>query len=81
MLEVPLLDAAPLLQHRYPAPKLLECDQGDSQSRFLLARLNPSATHNQIPSYGSGGSGEVIMTDDVPLDVFVSHLTKLAVQS
>lgn len=49
---------------------------GGSQARFVLAKLNPSHTHNN-GQYGDGG--EVIFTDDVPLAVFVEHLSKLAV--
>ena len=47
--------------------------------RFLLARLNPSVSHNT----GSGGAlsatGEVLNTDDVSLQVFMDHLKGLAV--
>lgn len=46
------------------------------QARFLLAKLNPSATYNSSQSFG-----EVIMTDDVSLSVFYDHLKRLAVQS
>ena len=75
LLEQPLRDARTLLADRLPMPMLLECDQGGSQSRFVLARLNPSSTHN---TSGAGGS-EVIFTDDVSLEVFLEHLAKLAV--
>jgi hypothetical protein len=47
------------------------------QARFLLAKLNPSATYNT----SSAVSSEIIMTDDVSLQVFTDHLKKLAVQS
>jgi hypothetical protein len=47
------------------------------QARFLLAKLNPSATYNSAAAV----SGEVIMTDDVSLQVFTDHLKRLAVQS
>ena len=47
------------------------------QARFLLAKLNPSATYNTTQSMSS----EVIMTDDVSLQVFTEHLKRLAVQS
>ena len=45
------------------------------QARFLLAKLNPSATHNS-----AGPGQEVVFTDDVSLQVFLDHLAKLAVQ-
>lgn len=47
------------------------------QARFLLAKLNPSATYNSTQAMSS----EVIMTDDVSLQVFTEHLKRLAVQS
>lgn len=70
-------DAVALTDGRLPPPRLIVCDQNGSQARFLLAKLNPSVT------YASEGapSGEVIMTDDVSLDVFVDHLKALAVQA
>jgi hypothetical protein len=47
------------------------------QARFLLAKLNPSATYN---SDASLSGGDVIFTDDVSFDVFLDHLQRLAVQ-
>lgn len=49
------------------------------QARYLLAKLNPSATYNTAQNAVS--SSEVIMTDDVSLQVFTEHLKRLAVQS
>lgn len=47
------------------------------QARFLLAKLNPSATYNnEAPIPG----GDVIFTDDVSFEVFLDHLQRLAVQ-
>jgi len=74
LLAAPLADAEELLSDRLPVPRMLQCDQYGSQARFLLAKLNPSATHN---SNGSGG--DVIFTDDVSLSVFMEHLAKLSV--
>ena len=48
-----------------------------SQARFLLAKLNPSVTHNSTTGQGS----DFLFTDDVSLQVFMEHLKKLAVQS
>jgi protein transport protein SEC23 len=48
------------------------------QARYLLAKLNPSATYNTAQN---AISSEVIMTDDVSLQVFTEHLKRLAVQS
>lgn len=62
LLEAPVADAAELLADRYPIPMYVVCDQGGSQSRFLLSKLNPSNTHlsssNSNPNYlGSGYGG------------------------
>ena len=52
------------------------CAEGKSQSRFLMAKVNPSVTQN---SYDS--TCAPVLTDDVSLKVFLDHLMKLAVQS
>lgn len=49
------------------------------QARFLLAKLNPSATYNNAHETMNTGS-DVIFTDDVSLQIFVQHLQRLAVQ-
>ncbi|KAK9814088.1 hypothetical protein WJX72_000474 [[Myrmecia] bisecta] len=77
LLQLPMADAEALIQKRFPVPRLVDCDQNGSQARFLLAKLNPSATYNTSSSMSS----EVIMTDDVSLQVFTDHLKKLAVQA
>ena len=64
---------------RMPTAKVVACDQGGSQARFLLAKLNPSVTHATPPEASVGG--ELIFTEDVSLAVFVQHLSKLAVAS
>lgn len=76
LLEAPELDAGKLVAERVPPPRLIKCDQHSSQARFLLAKLNPSITHNS--TYGNGS--DVIFTDDLSLQVFIDHLQVLAVQ-
>ncbi|KAI3707701.1 hypothetical protein L6452_26330 [Arctium lappa] len=76
LLEAPEVEAEQLVAQRIPVPKLVRCEQHGSQARFLLAKLNPSATHKS--SYVDGS--EVIMTDDVSLQAFIEHLQELAVQ-
>ena len=78
LLLAPKEDAAALLQERFPVPMYVECDQYGSQARFLLAKLNPSVTHN---STQSGGASDFLFTDDVSLQVFMDHLKRLAVQT
>lgn len=78
LLQAPQEDAASIVRDRFPVPRLVDCDQHGSQARFLLAKLNPSATYN---SATSAPGGEVILTDDVSFQVFLEHLQRLAVQS
>eukprot|EP00271_Cylindrocystis_brebissonii_P003700 TRINITY_DN14953_c0_g1_i2.p1 TRINITY_DN14953_c0_g1~~TRINITY_DN14953_c0_g1_i2.p1 ORF type:complete len:764 (-),score=184.54 TRINITY_DN14953_c0_g1_i2:842-3133(-) len=77
LLEAPLADAQALVEERLPPPRLIVCEQHGSQARFLLAKLNPSITHNS----NNESSANVIFTDDVSLEVFTRHLQKLAVES
>lgn len=44
--QAPKQDAEAILKQRFPVPRLVDCDQNGSQARFLLAKLNPSATYN-----------------------------------
>ena len=68
-----------LLVDRLPIPRYIVCDQGGSQARFLLSKLNPSTTHMSASMYGSAqaGAGQPIFTDDVSLQVFMEHLKRL----
>ncbi|KIY72708.1 hypothetical protein CYLTODRAFT_417712 [Cylindrobasidium torrendii FP15055 ss-10] len=79
LLETPVVDAQELLTDRFPIPRYIVCDQGGSQARFLLSKLNPSTTHMSQSMYGSGAPGQAIFTDDVSLQVFMEHLKRLAV--
>ncbi|EFJ16499.1 hypothetical protein SELMODRAFT_155031 [Selaginella moellendorffii] len=74
LLQAPHTDAEAISKERFPVPRLVVCDQHGSQARFLLARLNPSATYNSAPA-----GAELIFTDDVSLQVFLEHLQRLAV--
>lgn len=76
LLKAPGDDALLILENRFPAPRLIFCDQHKSQARFLMAKLNPSVTHNHM----DGSQVQAIFTDDVSLKVFMDHLVKLAVQ-
>ena len=46
LLESPELDAQDLLAYRFPIPRYVVTEQGGSQARFLLSKVNPSQTHN-----------------------------------
>lgn len=79
LLQAPHDDAEVIIHERFPVPRLVVCDQHGSQARFLLAKLNPSATYNNMNEMAAGS--DVIFTDDVSLQVFFEHLQRLAVQS
>eukprot|EP01071_Lankesteria_metandrocarpae_P003093 Lankesteria_metandrocarpae@DN2755_c0_g1_i1.p1 len=89
LLQSPINDARDLMAQRFPIPKYIQTHAGGSQARFLLAKVNPSSTHNNQVTGGFGatdgvgvsGLGSVVITDDVSLSVFMQHLIKLAVQS
>ncbi|XP_077234856.1 sec23/Sec24 protein transport family protein [Tasmannia lanceolata] len=77
LLRAPRDDSDAIIKEHFPVPRLVICDQHGSQARFLLAKLNPSATYNSdTPPPG----GDVIFTDDVSFQVFLDHLQRLAVQ-
>ncbi|XP_023214410.1 protein transport protein Sec23A-like [Centruroides sculpturatus] len=48
LLQAPVSDAQEILQSRFPMPRYIDCDQGGSQARFLLSKVNPSITHNNM---------------------------------
>ncbi|PSS10069.1 Protein transport protein [Actinidia chinensis var. chinensis] len=76
-LQAPQDDANAIIKERFPVPRLVICDQHGSQARFLLAKLNPSATYNSdVPA----PEREILFTDDVSFEVFLDHLQRLAVQ-
>jgi len=77
LLVAPQADAQRIMDQRFPVPRFIVCDQHKSESRFVIAKLNPSITHNT----NDGSAGERIFTDDVSLRVFMEHLMKLSVQS
>lgn len=77
LLEEPKQDAAELLTDRYPLPRFIDTEEGGSQARFLYLKLNPSTTYNSTEM--AVLSGAIVYTDDVSLQVFVSHLQKLVV--
>ncbi|GMH00679.1 hypothetical protein Nepgr_002518 [Nepenthes gracilis] len=72
LLQAPQDDANALIKERFPVPRLVICDQHGSQARFLLAKLNPSATYNSNAPVIPGG--DILFTDDVSFDFFLDHL-------
>jgi protein transport protein SEC23 len=79
LLEAPQSDAQLIMDARFPVPRYIVCDQHKSEARFLMAKLNPTTTHNS--NLDGSSSGTQVYTDDVSLRVFMEHLMKLAVQT
>lgn len=79
LLEAPLQEALALLEDRFPLPRFIDTDEGASQARFLLSKLNPSNTHQNENGYGQNSA--VVLTDDVSLQTFMAHLQKIAVST
>jgi protein transport protein SEC23 len=79
LLKAPKADAENTMKDRYPFPRFIECIEGGSQSRFLMAKLNPSITQNTMGDVA--GAAPPVFTDDVSLKVFMEHLRRLSVTS
>ena len=65
ILQAPIYDAQEILQTRFPMPRYIDTEQGGSQARVLLFKVNPSQTHNMY--YYDPDGGTPVLTDDVPL--------------
>jgi len=77
LLKVPIIDAQRAMESRFPYPRFIECVEKGSQSRFLMAKLNPSITQSTM-AYGEG-SEPPVFTEDVSFKVFMQHLRRLSV--
>eukprot|EP01090_Pellita_catalonica_P015756 TRINITY_DN4330_c0_g1_i1.p1 TRINITY_DN4330_c0_g1~~TRINITY_DN4330_c0_g1_i1.p1 ORF type:complete len:757 (+),score=97.98 TRINITY_DN4330_c0_g1_i1:97-2367(+) len=77
MLAAPDEDAKAIMNGRIPLPVLINCVEGDSLSRHLIAVLDPDVTHTT--STMGPTTGQQVFTDDVNLTTFMQHLKKLAV--
>lgn len=76
LLQAPRTEAAELLVDRFPLPRFIDTDAGGSQARFLMSKLNPSNTHKTNQQYGEVVGSAVVLTDDVNLQSFMTHLQK-----
>lgn len=77
-LTAPKNDVQALMENRFPHPRFIECVERGSQSRFLMAKLNPSSAPSQP---GETGGDNAYITEDVSLKVFIQCLRRLAVSS
>lgn len=77
-LESPKKEAMLLLMDRFPLPRFIDCDEGGSQARFLMAKLNPSTSYatNVNHFYGTGDRNDVF-TDDVSLQLYMDHIQRV----
>lgn len=81
-LEAPKKEAMELLIDRFPLPRFIDCDEGGSQARFLMAKLNPSTSYATNPNhmYGSSLSSQLdVLTDDASLQLFMDHVKRIIV--
>ncbi|GEQ66561.1 hypothetical protein JCM33374_g224 [Metschnikowia sp. JCM 33374] len=72
-LEAPKKEAMEVLVDRFPLPRFIDCDEGGSQARFLMAKLNPSTNYasNANSMFIQSGGQFDIMTDDTSLQSFM----------
>ena len=92
LLKAPLHDAKALMATRFPTPRFIECVERGSQSRFLLAKLNPSVTHSSSAAGAGAGAAAaaaagvepgqqepLIFTEDSNLKGFIDMLKSVVV--
>lgn len=78
-----LADAQRLVMGRVPVSRLIDACQDDPDARILYNRINPSRSYSSPSVNGAAEvygqqEGELVYTDDASLQVFMSHLWKLA---
>jgi len=83
LLRIPNEDAKHLAESRLPRPIIYQADHGDSVARRVYVRVNPSKTHKTDEMKGTAitPDGQIVVTEDASLKVFLDHLKKMAVQS
>lgn len=79
LIDAPKSDAAQLIADRMPMPMYVVCNQYTSQARFLTASVDPTITH-ATAAPGTAQDGQVVLTEDVNLQVFVDFLHRRVVE-
>ncbi|KAG7802347.1 hypothetical protein KL944_002724 [Ogataea haglerorum] len=84
-LNQPRVEAADILVDRFPLPRFIDTEEGGSQARFLMSKLNPTTSYKNgddlhILANGQTDSGAVILTDDVSLQTFMKHVNNAVVK-
>lgn len=77
-LEAPKREAMEILMDRFPLPRFIDCDEGGSQARFLMAKLNPSTSYSSNPNQTHGLNSDVL-TDDTSLQLFMDQIQCIVV--
>lgn len=75
-LGAPKKEAMQILMDRFPLPRFIDCDEGGSQARFLMAKLNPSTSYSNLNSSVYGTRMDVL-TDDANLQLFMDYVKKI----
>lgn len=73
-LQLPREEVANILANRFPLPRYVDCEAGDSQSRFLYTKLNPTNSYNK--NSANGYMGAVLLTDDISLQIYIEEITQ-----
>jgi protein transport protein SEC23 len=73
------------MESRFPHPLFIDCDQGSSQARFVLAYLDPASTHltqglSGFTTKQPDQTQEIVFSEDVSLQVFMEVLRKKAAE-
>ncbi|KAI5949541.1 hypothetical protein KGF54_005418 [Candida jiufengensis] len=80
-LEAPKREALLVLTNRFPLPRFIDCDEGGSQARFLMAKLNPSTSYatnvNHFYGYSSDRSNTDIFSDESSFQMFIDHIQRI----
>lgn len=88
-LELPRQEAADILVDRFPLPRFIDTEEGGSQARFLMSKLNPTTSYtnsdslDQLAKYGGAhdqNNGAVILTDDISLQTFMKFVYEAVVK-
>ncbi|KAK3861109.1 hypothetical protein Pcinc_032890 [Petrolisthes cinctipes] len=85
LLDRPVQDAQEILARRSIYPQYTETQEGGSQARILLSKVNPTHTHNNTMIIGDSNSSSSssnsnsnsvssVLTDDIDLQLFMQHL-------
>lgn len=92
-LDLPRQEAADILVDRFPLPRFIDTEEGGSQARFLMSKLNPTTNYSGSngnanlgmqanPEFARNGAegGAVIMTDDISLQTFMKFVYEAIVK-